>query len=67
MLQIGCPPASAAAAEAAGVAVVRIPHTACDNVGINLLLDAVEAEQRLLEVVPCHGFERVRRGTSRGG
>ncbi len=61
VLQIGCPPAHAAAAQAAGVTVVRIPHAACDNIGINRLLDAVEAEHGRLEVVACHGFERIRR------
>jgi hypothetical protein len=61
VLQIGCPPAHAATANAAGVTVIRIPHTACDNIGINLLLDAVEAVHGPLEVIPCHGFERHRR------
>jgi hypothetical protein len=61
VVQIGCTPAHARAAEAAGVAIVRIPHAACDNIGINLLLDDVERLHGRLEVIPCNSFERIRR------
>ena len=42
VVQIGCTPVHARAAREAGVTIVRVPHAACDNIGINLLLDAVE-------------------------
>ena len=61
VVQIGCLPPHARAAEEAGVAIVRVPHAACDNVGINLLLDEVERVHGRLHVIGCHAFERVRR------
>jgi hypothetical protein len=61
VVQIGCTPAHARAAEEARVAIVRVPHAACDNIGINLLLDAVEAIHGPLHVVPCNYFERIKR------
>ncbi|HVG98783.1 MAG TPA: hypothetical protein VNK05_17885 [Chloroflexota bacterium] len=61
VVQIGCTPVHARAAEAAGVAIVRVPHAACDNIGINLLLDAVEQIHGPLEVIACNSFERIRR------
>jgi hypothetical protein len=38
-----------------------MPHAACDNMGINLLLDEVEQKLGPLEVIPCNYFERVQR------
>ena len=61
VLQIGCAPAHARAAQEAGVAIVRIAHAACDNIGINLLLDEVERRLGPLNVIPCNYFERIKR------
>lgn len=61
VVQIGCLPAQARAAQEAGVAIVRIAHAACDNIGINLLLDEVERRLGPLNVIPCNYFERIRR------
>ena len=59
--QIGCTPAQRRAAQEAGIAIVRIAHAACDNIGINLLLDEVERRLGPLNVIPCNYFERIRR------
>jgi hypothetical protein len=61
VVQIGCTPAHARVAQEAGVAIIRVPHAAADNLGINLLLDDVERTHGRLEVVPCNGFERIER------
>ncbi len=61
VVQIGCTPTQALAAQGAGVAIVRIAHAACDNIGINLLLDEVERRLGPLNVIPCNYFERIRR------
>ena len=58
VFQIHCEPIYAEAAAAAGVAIVRVPHAAGDNIGLNLLLDDVENELGPLEVIGCGGFER---------
>ncbi|MGH2351884.1 MAG: hypothetical protein ACRDJN_09770 [Chloroflexota bacterium] len=59
VLQIACGAEHARAAQEAGVAIVRIPHAACDNIGLNLLLDDVERELGPLQVIPCGYFERI--------
>jgi len=61
VLQIACGPEHARAAEEAGVTVVRIAHAACDNIGINLLLDEVIREHGPLNVIACGAFERISR------
>jgi hypothetical protein len=61
VVQIGCLPAQRQAAQEAGIAIVRIAHGACDNIGINLLLDEVERRHGPLNVIPCNYFERVKR------
>jgi hypothetical protein len=61
VIQIGCTAAHAQAAQESGVAIIRVPHAACDNIGINLLLDAVERELGPLVVIPCGAFERISR------
>lgn len=61
VFQIHCEPIHAEAAAAAGVAIVRVPHAAGDNIGLNLLLDDVETELGPLEVIGCGGFERISR------
>ena len=43
------------------MAWVRMPHGACDNVGLNLLLDKVEHRLGPLNVIPCNYFERIKR------
>jgi hypothetical protein len=67
VVRIGCAPPHAAAAQEAGVAIVRVPHAACDNIGINLPLDAVEGLPGRPEVIPCDGFERIRRTPAPAG
>jgi hypothetical protein len=62
VVQIGCTPAHARAAAEAGVAIVRVPHAACDNFGINLLLDAAARELGPLRVIGCAAFERIEHG-----
>jgi hypothetical protein len=62
VIQIGCGPEHARVAQEAGVTIVRVPHAACDNIGINLLLDAVIATQGPLNVIACGAFERISRG-----
>jgi hypothetical protein len=61
VLQIGCGPPHARAAQEAGVSIVRIAHGACDNVGLNLLLDDVMREHGPFEVIACGAFERLSR------
>ena len=61
VLQIGCSPPHARAAQEAGVSIVRIAHGACDNVGLNLLLDDVMREHGPFEVIACGAFERLSR------
>ncbi len=61
VIQIGCGPEHARAAQAAGVCIIRVPHAACDNIGINLLFDDVERTLGRLEVIGCRGFERISR------
>jgi hypothetical protein len=61
VLQIGCGPEHARAAEEAGITIVRIAHAACDNIGINLLLDDVIRAHGPLNVIPCGAFERITR------
>jgi hypothetical protein len=61
VLQIGCTPAHARAAEQAGVVIVRVPHAAADNIGINLLLDDIEQKHGPLNVIACNSFERIKR------
>jgi hypothetical protein len=38
---------------------VRVPHAACDNFGINVLLDAAGRALGPLNVIGCAGFERI--------
>jgi hypothetical protein len=61
VIQIGCGPEHARAAEEAGVCIIRVPHAACDNIGINLLLDDVIQRLGPLEVIGCRAFERISR------
>ncbi len=61
VVQIGCTPAHARAAQEAAIAIVRLPHAAADNLGLNLLLDDVERLHGPLHVIPCNAFERIRR------
>lgn len=58
---IGCPPEHQKIAEELGMGWVRMPHGACDNVGLNLLLDKVEQRLGPLSVIACNYFERVKR------
>ncbi|MGH2353327.1 MAG: hypothetical protein ACRDI2_05570 [Chloroflexota bacterium] len=61
VVQIGCGQAHPRAAQEAGVAIIRVPHAACDNFGINLLLDDIVRELGPLDVLGCAGFERITR------
>ena len=61
VIQIGCGAAHARAAHEAGVSIIRVPHAACDNFGINLWLDDAIRELGPLEVIGCAAFERLRR------
>jgi hypothetical protein len=65
VIQIGCGAAHAHAAQEAGVCIVRVPHAACDNIGINLWLDEAIRELGSLEVIGCAAFERITRTTER--
>ena len=58
---IGCSPAHQRQARELGMNWVRMPHGACDNVGLNLLLDKVEQRLGPLNVIPCNYFERIKR------
>ncbi|MCY4436444.1 MAG: hypothetical protein OXE05_03830 [Chloroflexi bacterium] len=58
---IGCPSEHQKIAEELGMGWVRMPHGACDNVGLNLLLDKVEQRLGPLNVIACSYFERVKR------
>jgi hypothetical protein len=59
VIQIGCGAAHARAAHEGGVCIVRVPHAACDNIGINRWLDDAIRELGPLEVIGCAGFERI--------
>ena len=58
---IGCSSAHKNKAQELGMGWVRMPHGACDNVGLNLLLDKVEQRLGPLNVIPCNYFERIKR------
>ena len=45
--------------------VVVAGHMASDNLGLNLLLDAVCGGEKI-EIIPCSGFTRVARGRGEG-
>jgi hypothetical protein len=45
----------------AGMSLVRIPHAAADNLGMNLFFDEIERRFGPLTIIPCNYFERVRR------
>ena len=61
VVQVSAGSASVAACQEHGIALVRVPHYASDNIGQNLLLD--EAMRRLepFDVIPCNYFGRVDR------
>jgi len=60
VLQIGASAAVAEAAKEVGVSVVRLPHAAADNLGINLFYDEIERRFGPLHIIPCNYFERIR-------
>lgn len=61
VVQVSAGAASVAACQDHGIALVRVPHYASDNIGQNLLLD--EAMRRLgpFNVISCNYFGRVDR------
>ena len=61
VLQIGASAAGAKAASAAGMSLVRLPHAAADNLGINLFYDEVERRHGPLDIIACNYFERIKR------
>ncbi len=67
VIQIGCGTAHARAAQEAGVSIIRVPHAACDNFGINLWLDDAIRELGPLQVIGCAAFERIVHATAGSG
>ena len=61
VVQVSAGAASVAACQEHGIALVRLPHYATDNIGQNLLLDEVMRRLEPFEVIPCNYFGRVDR------
>ncbi len=61
VVQVSAGAASVAACQEHGIALVRLPHYATDNIGQNLLLDEVMRRLGPFEVIPCNYFGRVDR------
>ena len=61
VVQVSAQPATVAACREHGIAVVRLPHYATDNIGENLLLDELMRRLEPFEVIPCNYFGRIDR------
>ena len=61
VVQVSAGAASVAACQEHGIALVRLPHYATDNIGQNLLLDELMRRLEPFEVIPCNYFGRVDR------
>ena len=61
VVQVSASAATVAACRAHGIALVRLPHYATDNIGQNLLLDELMRRLEPFDVIPCNYFGRVDR------
>ena len=61
VVQVSAGAASVAACREHGIALVRLPHYATDNVGENLVIDELMRRLEPFAVIPCNYFGRVDR------
>ncbi len=61
VVQVSAGAATVEACREHGIALVRLPHYATDNIGQNLLLDELMRRLEPFEVIPCNYFGRVDR------
>lgn len=61
VVQVSAGAATVAACREHGIAVVRLPHFATDNIGENLILDELMRRLEPFDVIPCNCFGRVDR------
>lgn len=61
VVQVSAGAATVAACREHGLAVVRLPHFATDNIGENLLLDELMRRLEPFDIIPCNYFGRVDR------
>ncbi len=61
VVQVSAGAGTVAACHEHGIAVVRLPHYATDNIGENLLLDELMRRLEPFDVIPCNYFGRVDR------
>ena len=61
VVQVSAGAATVTACREHGIAVVRLPHYATDNIGQNLLLDELMRRLEPFDVIPCNYFGRVDR------
>ena len=61
VVQVSAGAASVAACQEHGIALVRLPHYATDNVGENLVLDELMRRLEPFDFIPCNYFGRVDR------
>ncbi len=61
VVQVSAGAGTVAACREHGLAIVRLPHYATDNIGQNLLLDELMRRLEPFEVIPCNYFGRVDR------
>ncbi len=61
VVQVSASAATVDACRAHGIALVRLPHYATDNIGQNLLLDELMRRLAPFNVIPCNYFGRVDR------
>lgn len=61
VVQVSAGAATVAACREHGIALVRLPHYATDNIGENLVLDELMRRLEPFEVIPCNYFGRVDR------
>ena len=61
VVQVSAGAASVTACQEHGIALLRVPHYASDNIGQNLLLDELMRRLEPFRVIPCNYFGRVDR------
>ena len=61
VVQVSAGSETVAACREHGIALVRLPHYATDNIGQNLLLDELMRRLEPFDVIPCNYFGRVDR------